>query len=308
MFRNLIIFRLPNGISATPEQLAAQLEKGIFVPCTPNATSSSGWVEPHPGVGLVFSQERQRLLCLQTEDKILPSSYVTRCAQAKAEELAEQQGYAVGRKQMRELKERIVDELLPRAFTKLTKTLVWIDNANGWLAIDGTANRCDDVIQNLKRCMDMLPQIAVPQTVVSPGSAMTGWLAAGEAPDGLTVDRECELQDISEERASVRYVHHDLDIRDIREHIAQGKSATKLAMTWNDRVSFVLTNKMEIKRIALLDIITEQAEQDIEVAADKFAADFVLATGELSRLIADVVDACGGEVPDIDEPPATTNE
>lgn len=140
MFRNLRLLRLPNGISATPEQLAEQLAKRAFQACGANDRFSHGWVEPHADTGLVYAQVQQRLLCFQSEDKILPSSYVRRCAQAKAEQIEEAQGYKPGRKQMREITELVEAELLPRAFTKLSRSMVWIDNARGWFAVDGSAS------------------------------------------------------------------------------------------------------------------------------------------------------------------------
>lgn len=301
MFRNLRLYRLPNGISAAPDALAEQLSKGAFKPCGASDRSSGGWIDPHPGAGLVFALDRQRVLCFQIEDKILPSSYVRRCAQAKAEQIEEAQGFKPGRKQMREITEQIEADLLPRAFTKLSRCMVWIDNARGWMAIDGSAARCDDILTSLKLCMDMLPQIGLPRTIHYPGAAMTEWLAAGEAPGSLTIDRDCELRQMTEEKATVKYVHSNLDSEDVRNHIALGKTATRVALTYNDRVSFVLTDQMEIKRIAFLDLLMEDAERQAENADELFAANVALFTGELALVIKGVVDACGGLIDEISD-------
>lgn len=299
MFRNLRLLRLPNGISATPEQLAEQLARRAFQPCGANDRFSHGWVEPSAEAGLVYSQGRQRLLCFQSEDKILPSNYVRRCAQAKAEQIEEAQGYKPGRKQMREIMEQVEAELLPRAFTKLSRSFVWIDNSRGWFVVDGSASRADDVVELLKASMDMLPQMAIPVTKHFAGAAMTAWLAAGEATGTLSIDRDCELRAKTEEKAAVKYTHSNLDSEDVRNHIASGKTATRIALTHDDRVSFVLTEHLEIKRIALLDILKEEAYRQAEEGSDLFAADFVLYTGELAKTIAEVVEACGGLVDEI---------
>lgn len=299
MLRNIHLLRLPNGISATPDQLAAQLETGAFKPCGPSDRMSAGWIEPRDGLGLVFAQEKQRLICFQVEEKILPSSYITRCAEAKAEEIAEAQGFKPGRKQMREIRENIEIDLLPRAFTRLSKSFVWIDNARGWMAIEGTAARCDDVVAHLRRCLEMIPHLVLPKTRLFPGTAMTQWLAAGEAPGLLSIDRDCELRAVTEEKAAVRYVKHNLDSDDVRGHIAAGKTATKVALTWNDRVSFTLTDGLELKKIALLDILKEDAERQAENGEELFAAEFAIYSGEIAQVIAEVIKACGGEEPDI---------
>ena len=68
------------------------------------------------------------------------------------------------------------------------------------------------------------------------------------------------------------------------------------ALTWNDRLSFVLTERFEIKRLAFLDLIKEEAEKAAEHADEQFDADFTLMTGELSRFLPALVEALGGEI------------
>jgi recombination associated protein RdgC len=300
MFRNLHLYRLPAGISPPPEELAQQLAKGAFQPCGANDTQSMGWVELHDGAGLVYSQNQQRLLCLQTEEKSIPGSYVARLLKTKADEWEEKQGYRPGRKTQREIKEQIVAELIPRAFPRISRTLAWIDNLNGWLVIDASSEaRCDDVISHLHRSLDMLPQIARPRLQHDTVFCMTQWLAAGQGPAGFTIDRECELKDRSDEKGVVRYSRVNIDTDEVRLQINQGKVTTRMALTWNDRISFVLTDGFAIKRIQILDILKEDLER-VANAADLFDANFALETGELAKVISDLVAACGGETPGID--------
>jgi recombination associated protein RdgC len=133
------------------------------------------------------------------------------------------------------------------------------------------------------------------QTQVSPQTAMTGWLAGSEAPSGFTIDSDLELRSASESQAAIRYVHHALAGPEIAGHIADGKIATKLGMTWNDRISFVLTDKLHLKRLAFLDILKEQAEST-DNAEEQFDADFALMAGELAQLFEDLLVALGGEM------------
>ena len=64
-------------------------------------------------------------------------------------------------------------------------------------------------------------------------------------------------------------------------------------MTWNGRVAFVLTETLALKKIELLDVVLEGAETQ-RGAEDHFDADVALATGELRRMLPDLVDALGG--------------
>ena len=127
---------------------------------------------------------------------------------------------------------------------------------------------------------------------------MADWLAGGEAPFGFTIDRDCELKSVAEEKAAVAYKRHPLegDVADeVKSHLAGGKMPTRLALTWDERISFVLTEKLEIKRLAFLDILKEEAEKSAECADEQFDADFALMTGELVRFIPQLVEALGGE-------------
>ena len=96
-------------------------------------------------------------------------------------------------------------------------------------------------------------------------------------------------------RATVRYVNHPLEGKEIRDHIAGGKTATRLGMTWKNRLSFVLTDQLQIKRVAFLDILKDETQDQAEDAEEQFDIEFALMTGELAAMLADLVEALGGE-------------
>ena len=125
---------------------------------------------------------------------------------------------------------------------------------------------------------------------------MTTWIAEGEIPASFSIDQDLELR--SPENAVVRYLKHALDGEEIPKHIAAGKQVTRLAMTWGDKISFVLNDKLQLKRIDFLDLIKEESEGQAENEDERFDLDFTLMTGELSHLLTDLVDALGGEMPE----------
>ena len=289
MFKNLQLYRLPNGISTATDALEQHLSANRFQPCAASAVRSAGWGEARDGK-LVFSRDKQLLLCYQSEEKILPSAYIARVAALRVEEIQEQQDRKVGRKELREIKEAVTLELLPRAFTRMVRTHVWIDNANGWLCIDGSQARAEDVIVLLNKSLPMLPQLSLPQTAVSAYSAMRSWLITGEAPDGFDIDNECELVEARDGVGKVKYSRVNIDTDEVRQRIGAGSTPTKLALTYNDRISFILTEKLELRRIHLLDIILQQIDDE----EDPFEANFFIATREIALLIQAVMNACGG--------------
>ncbi|WP_231880132.1 recombination-associated protein RdgC [Collimonas pratensis] len=258
---------------------------------------NSGGLSPRDNGMLVHTVNRQMMILLGTEKKLLPASVINQVTKERAAEVEDQQGYALGRKQLKDLKEQVTDELLPRAFSIQRSIWVWIDPVNGWLAIDsGSTSIADDVLKLLLASVDRL-QISRLCTVHSPLSSMTNWLAADEAPQGFTVDQDTELRAAGEGKATVRYIRHTLEADDTRRHIASGKQCTRLAMTWADHVSFVLTESLTIKRIAPLDVLKEGDDPSNKKDAERFDADVMLMTAELNKMLTDLVVALGGEPP-----------
>lgn len=308
MFSNLQIYRLNNNWKITAENLEQQLSRGAFRRCQSNEVESRGWVAPRKESGLVFALGQQWMITLETEERILPACVVNDEVQERAEAMEAQHGHALGRKQLKELKERVTEELMPRAFTRRRKTNVWIDPVNCWFVVDASSpGKAEAVIEHMRQCLDDFPLKSV-QTLISPTSAMSDWLSGSDAPAGFTIDRDCELKAVGEEKSSVRYARHALDgdqIEDeIKAHLAAGKLPTRLALTYDERISFILTDKLEIKRLAFLDILKEEAESNAENAAEQFDADFALMTGELARFLVALVAALGGE--DVEQAAAGT--
>jgi recombination associated protein RdgC len=298
-FRNLQIYRLPIGWPVTAEQLQEKLSAHPFQPCGSQDMASRGWASPTRDDRFVMAVGGHFLVALAVEQKLLPSSVVNEVAADKAEAIEAQQGFKPGRKQMKEIKEAVLQELLPRAFSRRRKAFAWIDPAGGWLVIDAVSPaRAEEILDALRDSLDELP-VQMVKTQLSPVSVMLDWLYYEGAVMGrFNIDQDCELRAVTDEKAAVRYVRHPLDGKDVQDHLAAGKLPTRLAMTFDDRVSFILTEKMEIKRLAFLDIVKEEAERQGDAADMQMEADFALMSGELSRLIPALVEVLGGEQKD----------
>jgi recombination associated protein RdgC len=291
-FRNLTIYRLPVGWMISDTQLGEALRRQEFQPCSQLDMTRTGWVAPCAQADgkLHHYVTRQILIKLRTEKKLLPTSVIKAATLARAAELEEQQGFAPARKQMREIKERVTDELLPRAFSTMKETAVWIDREHGWLVIDtASPARADEVIKILLRSVDSLPVTSL-RTALAPGHCMTTWLQIAEAPHNFTIDNDAQMNATSN-KAAVRYAHHTLDHAELCRHIASGKKCTRLAMTWNDTLSFMLTSEMVIKRVsthAPIDLSDDAVD-------DRFNADFILMCDNVNAMLDDLVAAFGGE-------------
>ncbi len=282
-FKNLKIFRLAPRHDLTVSGLNDALCAARFQPCSSQDSQSSGWVPPDHADGmLVYFQGdalkgQQMLIQLRTENRLLPASVINQAARKLSRLIEGQQGYKPGRKQMKEIKERVTMELLPKAFVTQRDTRVWIDTKGGWLVIDASAAaQSDEVLGPLAKTLTPFPIVHL-HVEMSPAAAMTLWLSEDEAPAGFTIDQDTQLQSTGESRASVRYQRQTVDVDEARRHISAGKQCTRLAMTWNDRVSFVLTDTLDIKRVAPLDVLKEhqdaQATHEAEQVRGRFRPD-----------------------------------
>ena len=294
-FRNLQLYRLPANWDMTADRLAEQLGRLMFRPCGSQDLATQGWISPVQDQ-LVFSVDGQWMISLCVETRILPASVINQETEERAKKFEAQQGFKPGRKQTKEIKECVLIDLLPKAFTRRRKVYAWIDPKAGYLAVDSSSrSAAEPLIETLHKALDELP-LKLINTERSPAASMTDWLAGGEAPDAFTIDQDGELRAVTDEASAVRYVHHSLEGHEIREHIASGKQVSKLALTFDDRLSFILTDKFEIKRLQPLDTLTESDSQDSLTREEQFQADFALMTGELRRLIPALIEALGGEV------------
>ncbi|GAO68659.1 recombination-associated protein RdgC [Comamonas sp. E6] len=293
MFKSMIIYRIAESWQSDLQALEDALQKTVFEECGATQERSIGWVPPRGeqhGL-LVESVAGQWVMRFMTEAKVLPASVLNRKVNEKAEHIEKTEGRKPGKKEKRDLKDEAKLDLLPMAFTKQGSMWVWIDPQARTLVLDTSAQgRADEVVTLL---VEGLPgfALALLDTQTSPQAAMAHWLMTQEPPAGFSADRETELKACDESKAVVRYARHPLDIDEVRKHIEQGKLPTKLAMTWDDRVSFVLTEGLQIKNIALLDAVMDGNSQD----DGGFDTDVAIATGELSRLIPDLIEALGGE-------------
>jgi recombination associated protein RdgC len=295
VFKNLLVYRVTPGWDQTVEGMEAGLQALPFVECGAGMEKSAGWVPPRgePHGPLVESVGGQRILKLMTEVKLLPASVVARKAKERAQKIEAATGRKPGKKETRDLKEDIRHELLPQAFTKQGGIWVWIDPVAKRLMIDaGSPKKADEVVTLLVQCLQGFA-VTLVNTSTSPAVAMGRWLTTQEPPQAFSVDRECELKAADESKAVVRYARHPLDIDEVRSHIESGKQPTRVALTWKSRVSLVLTDALQIRKLGFLDVVFESATA--QGKDDGFDADVAIATSELAALIPDLLDALDGE-------------
>lgn len=277
-FKNLAVF----GISPRFKPDFSALQALTFLPATSSQMRSEGFSPVRDGE-LAYTLGQHTLLRYTVESKTIPTSAIEQLVADKAAALEQEQGFAPGKKARRELKERAMDELTPRALPSRSSVNVWLDLANHRLVIDSSSN---PVIESVQRALIKLFDKIELQDVSWPRAAgITDWL--DEEPYGFTLDDEVVLRYAGEKGKLVSYKSANMADEDVLQHVARGAKVESLAMTFGDRVSFVMTENAQLRRVRPLDILKDDAASAKDV--DRFDNDFTLMTGELSGLISAVI-------------------
>jgi recombination associated protein RdgC len=300
-FRNLVLYRLPPGWTCSASQLEEKLGSRPLKPCGAFKMCSRGWIAAAPDGRLLHTLAPHQLIALGVEQKLLPATVIRQETLRRAQRKQDSQGFPVGKRQMRDLRMQVTEELRARALTRQRRTCAWLDPQGGWCVVDAASpGRAEELIETLR---DTLGSFAVQfvQTRRSAHASMATWLTHGSAPGRLALDQDLTLMSADGTKSSVRYTRHALDLREIRAHLEGGKYPVQLGLCWNDRVAFMLTEKLALKRVQFLDLEPDaRAAEQAGNASDpqeQFDADFALMTGELKPLLDEVLQCLGGETP-----------
>ncbi len=297
-FKNLTLFRFSEPFTLSAAQIEEKLAANRFRPCGSHDESSFGWSSPL-GRGyepLLHSANGFMLLCAKKEEKVLPTSVVTELLQERISDIETEQARKLSKKERNSLKDELIFELLPRAFSFSRHLYAYIDPQGGWLVVDSSSSKkAEELLSSLRRCLGSLPVVPV-NTLKKPVLTMTEWLTNNDTPTGITIEDECELLSPEEEGAIVRCKKHDLGLPEIKNHLDSGKLVIKLALNWEDRISFILDEHLAVKRIRFLELVQDQvADTQADSAQERFDADFAIMTAEFSQFLTRLLDLFGGE-------------
>lgn len=313
MFKNVWVYGVASGWPESLDVLETALQRMAFVPAIASQDKAVGWIAPRgksSGSGeagiepLAESVNGHWMLRFMAETRQVPASVVQRRVDDMAAAIETTTGRKPGKKERRDLKEEAVAALLPQAFPRLQSTWVWLDPSTRRMVLDTTsASRADDIITALVKLLDGFAVEPI-DTATSPAVAMAAWLTEQAAPAGFDIGKECELKSADETQAVVRYARHPLLTEEVQAHIATGKQPTRLALDWDGRVSFVLTDNLQLKKVAFADSVLEQSKAQGQ-RADDFDGSVLMLTAEIGPLISDLIDALDGLAQPGGQPPAS---
>lgn len=291
-FKNLYLYRLQQDFSWSAEDLHEKLAERPFRPCTDEQRESVGWDSPLGRDSEVMAHGANGcvLVSMAHQERMLPGSVIREELDARLAEIEARDGRKVTGREKKDLKEQIEFELLPKAFTRTRHIDAWLDPQHHWLILNtSSATQAERLTHHLRASVDSLP-IKMPDTELSPVLLMTQWLREGELPAPFELGEECELRSQGDDQSVAVFKKHELRSDEVLSNLENGKLVSKLMLVWDNKISFMLTDNLLIKRLKFLDVFAEQLdEQDPQSQAEKKDIEFTLMTGEIAQMLSDLL-------------------
>ncbi len=296
-FKNIQIYRFIQPFNHSAEDVEAKLADCAFTPCGSQDISRYGFEPPLGAEGpFVHVANGYLLVCARRQEKVLPAAVVNEELEQKVQDIQDEEGRRVGRKERQSLKDELIFTLLPRAFVHSTRQFAYISLREGLLIVNASsARRAEELLEALREALGSLPVVPVSPNNI-PQDVMTGWLRDRADPEGFELGTECELRDADNEGGVIRCKKQLLTSSEIHNHIVAGMQVTRLELVSSNGIECILDDKFCIKRIRYGDMIQDKAgEVYTEDDAERFDVDFSIMTLELSAFIKSLLAAFGGE-------------
>lgn len=299
MFKNVIAFRLAS-FDLSAEDLEEKLKDSAKKPLGPQEMSRMGFTSPFGRQSdmLVHAANGCYLMCLSKEEKIIPGPVVKELLEEKMEAIEHEQDRKVRGKEKAELKEQIILEMLPQAFSKTSKTFGYVDTTNMMLVVDaGSFKKAEDFGSFIRKAIGSLKArpIAVEQ---NPGFVMTSWLKETvDVPEEFVVGGEASLVDPGEDGGTINVKNIELVSEEIQNHLDNGMMVKQMGVSFDNKLSCVLTDEVQIKKIKFGEEVNEKIDEtDAEDQMARMDATFTIVSETIAETVAAVIKAFGGEL------------
>ena len=293
MFRNVRYFRLDNVWPDSEEALSEALENAGFEPCGPLTERSSGWVPVYPDAGESLARRLNGadLMKLRSQSRLLPPAVVNEELESRIEEFSKRMNEAPSPREKKRLKAEARDELMPKALLKSDKIWGFVDLKEKLIGIDAAQNAAAE--RFLRRLRAAFGDLNItPLGFKQPVAGLLTKIFLGDAPSQFSVGRECRMQDAGDPGSIVRWTQFDLTDKSIRDHVANGMHLTHLGIEYDNIMSCVLDENGVITKMRFIGMDDDTDDHNDPLA--RLDAEFVLVTGTLRMLIADLKKLLGG--------------
>jgi len=293
VFKNAKVYRLAAAFDWDQTELHERLGTRRFRPCGPQEVATLGWVAPLTGAELlVHAVDGVALIAARRQERLLPGSVLSEALAEKVAEIEQAEVRDVPRRERTQLREALLAEMLPRAFTRSRILRAYIDPAAGWIVVDAASDKAaEEILSLLRDTLGSLPvRPLTPQVPVD--ERLSGWVAAGAATSRLALEDQCVLRDPEDSRAVVRCRGQDLTSAEVHNHLEAGKRVVALGLTWNEHLSLLLDEDLGLKRLRFADELLDRMDVgEAEDEAARLDAELTLLAGEMRALLDHLAEA-----------------
>lgn len=298
-FRNALMYRLTAAVpmftssgllGSTSFEMVNALNEALHTKPSREPDKSSlnnyGWADPYPPRVMTLADREEpdlldeiepaipnyvrsisngRYLLIMAREifKVMPSASVKRTLSERVKEIEREQMRKVYKKERDQLKDDVIAAMLPVAFLNAKTTMAAIDTQLGLIYVDATsARRAEDLLSTLRECLGSLP-IRPVTTKLRPSITLTDWVKKGKCTSGFHLLSSMIAEDTTGAHGSkVAMVYQDLTSEEAQLHTQVGKTVTKLALGYENKIGFLVDDKLAISKIIFDDLLQDQAAED----------------------------------------------
>ena len=291
-FKNAIIYQLNNDNLLNKQTIENALKSTSFSPCGNLDTSKMGWVSPYNDNNLddfIIDMQGHLLLRIKKETKILPAPVIKQALNEKIDKQEKALSRKLSKNEKATLKDEVIIDLMPRAFSKYNYYWLWIDTQNKRIIIDCSSFKlAEDILAILRKELGALA--LTPLSIEKPlEKIMTTWVKEKLSFPPFILGDEAELKDPLEGNGIISCKNQDITSDEMLVHLDSGKWISKLKIVDERGINFIINPDLTLKKIKFDSVILDENE---DIGSDEFdkrlEADFYIMANTLSNSINDL--------------------
>jgi len=242
----------------------------------------------------VITVGSNHLIVCDKQEKLLPASVINQELKRRIAQIETEQGYKVGKKMKRDLKEQITEELYVKAFTVSKFYNVWINTDHDLMCIETTSESvADNVMSQLIKDLDWRGNRFVTNRPAD--FLMRQLILSDDSSVGnFSLGASCVLQDRDENGKKITYENESLNSGVVSNYVMEGKKPVKLeVMIDGGECIFTIDNNYVISKITLPDIVENRSDFDTD--DDYFDNQFAISAGQCIGIINALIETLDSE-------------
>ena len=239
---------------------------------------------------MVITAQNSWKIQLRKEKKLLPASVLRQESKRRIKEIEEKEYRQLSAKDKKALKQRVLDELLPRAFSQIsTIEGIYIRDKGFLLVNQAQANKREELLSHLRQALGSF-EAALILCKKTATDLMSQWLLDNNSlPNDLAIGNYCELKNIANIKSVSRFVNQDIQSKEVIGILEKDHFVSQLALIWQDKLRFILCEDFSLKNIQYLE-----KQQLMEIEPNDILTLQWLFSQDLTLLYEVLIKAAGG--------------